>query len=201
MCYIMTRRAGPACVGAVPTVIESEADEWTRTLRSTNCGNWWPGLSASQWEPFHTPKNLSMALAIEAAELMEHFQWLTPDESAALAAQPDKLAEVADELADVTCYALALCNALAIDLAGAVQQDGQERREIPGCPVPRPLGPRPHARGPGRQGRPPGCQAGRRLPRPAVTPEGCYLVRLATGSGATAAASAIRSSPCRLRIA
>jgi NTP pyrophosphatase (non-canonical NTP hydrolase) len=62
-----------------------------------------------------------MALSIEAAELMEHFQWLTPDESAALASQPDKLAEVADELADVTCYLLAMCNALGIDLASAVR--------------------------------------------------------------------------------
>ena len=73
------------------------------------------------WEQFHTPKNLVMALAIEAAELMEHFQWLTPDESAALRLQPDQLAEVADELADVACYALALCNALDIDLATAVR--------------------------------------------------------------------------------
>jgi NTP pyrophosphatase (non-canonical NTP hydrolase) len=73
------------------------------------------------WEQFHTPKNLAMALSIEAAELMEHFQWLTPDESAALSRQPDKLAPVADELADVTCYLLALCNALSIDLASAVR--------------------------------------------------------------------------------
>jgi dCTP diphosphatase len=73
------------------------------------------------WEQFHTPKNLSMSLAIEAAELMEHFQWLTPEESGGLAAQPEKLSEVADELADVACYALALCNALGIDLAQAVR--------------------------------------------------------------------------------
>ena len=73
------------------------------------------------WEQFHTPKNLAMALSIEAAELMEHFQWLTPDESAALGGQPDKLAEVADELADVTCYLLAMCNALGVDLASAVR--------------------------------------------------------------------------------
>jgi dCTP diphosphatase len=73
------------------------------------------------WDQFHTPKNLVMALAIEAAELMEHFQWLTPDESAALRLQSDQLAEVADELADVACYALALCNALEIDLSTAVR--------------------------------------------------------------------------------
>ena len=73
------------------------------------------------WEQFHTPKNLAMALAIEAAELMEHFQWLTPEESSGLASEPEKLAEVADELADVACYTLALCNALGIDLAEAVR--------------------------------------------------------------------------------
>jgi dCTP diphosphatase len=73
------------------------------------------------WEQFHTPKNLAMALAIEAAELMEHFQWLTAEESAAARHEPQKLAAVADELADVACYTLALCNALGIDLAAAVQ--------------------------------------------------------------------------------
>lgn len=73
------------------------------------------------WRQFHTPKNLAMSLAIEAAELMEHFQWLTPDESRGVAQQPEKLAEAAAELADVICYALALANELEIDLAAAVQ--------------------------------------------------------------------------------
>ncbi len=73
------------------------------------------------WNQFHSPKNLSMSLAIEAAELMEHFQWLTLDESRAIADQPQKLAEVADELADVLCYALALANELQIDLAAAIR--------------------------------------------------------------------------------
>jgi NTP pyrophosphatase (non-canonical NTP hydrolase) len=81
------------------------------------------------WEQFHTPKNLAMALSIEAAELMEHFQWLTPEESAALARQPDTLANVADELADVTCYLLALCNALQVDLADAVRSKMQKNVE------------------------------------------------------------------------
>lgn len=73
------------------------------------------------WRQFHTPKNLSMSLAIEAAELMEHFQWLTADESRALAEQPDKLAEVGEELADVLCYALALANELGLDVSQAVR--------------------------------------------------------------------------------
>jgi NTP pyrophosphatase (non-canonical NTP hydrolase) len=73
------------------------------------------------WNQFHSPKNLSMSLAIEAAELMEHFQWLTLDESRAIVQQPQKLAEVADELADVLCYSLALANELQIDLAAAIR--------------------------------------------------------------------------------
>ena len=72
------------------------------------------------WRQFHTPKNLSMSLAIEAAELMEHFQWLTADQSRAVAQRPEKLAEVADELADVMCYALAMSNELGLDLASAL---------------------------------------------------------------------------------
>jgi NTP pyrophosphatase (non-canonical NTP hydrolase) len=73
------------------------------------------------WRQFHSPKNLSMSLAIEAAELMEHFQWLTVDESRGVAGQPDKLAEVADELADVLSYTLAMANELGLDLSTAVR--------------------------------------------------------------------------------
>ena len=54
---------------------------------------------ARDWDQFHSPKNLSMALMVEVAELMEHFQWLTEAQSADL--QPGKQAEVAEELADV----------------------------------------------------------------------------------------------------
>ncbi len=81
------------------------------------------------WNQFHSPKNLSMSLAIEAAELMEHFQWLTLDESRAIADQPQKLAEVADELADVLCYALALANELQIDLAAAIRAKMQKNAQ------------------------------------------------------------------------
>ncbi|HVW39171.1 MAG TPA: nucleotide pyrophosphohydrolase [Pirellulales bacterium] len=73
------------------------------------------------WRQFHTPKNLSMSLAIEAAELMEHFQWLTADESRSLADDRDKLTEVAEELADVLCYALALANELGLDVSQAIR--------------------------------------------------------------------------------
>jgi dCTP diphosphatase len=71
-----------------------------------------------EWEPFHTPKNLSMSIAIEAAELMEHFQWLTVEESKSLPAPA--LAEVGEELADIVIYALSLSNVLGLDLADTV---------------------------------------------------------------------------------
>ena len=79
-------------------------------------------VAERDWRQFHTPKNLSMSLAIEAGELMEHFQWLTPRESRELAQEPDKLAEVGDELSDILCYALALANELGIDVAVAFER-------------------------------------------------------------------------------
>lgn len=72
------------------------------------------------WGVFHTPKNLASSIAIEAAELMEHFQWLTPEQSRGVASDAGKLAEVGEELADVVCYVLALANVLGIDVADAV---------------------------------------------------------------------------------
>ncbi len=78
-------------------------------------------VAERDWQQFHTPKNLSMALAIEAAELMEHFQWLTPTEAAAVSQDPAKLTAVGEELADVVCYALALANSLGLDLSEIVQ--------------------------------------------------------------------------------
>ena len=74
------------------------------------------------WHQFHTPKNLSMSLAIEAAELMEHFQWLTAEQSRAVAGQSEKLGQVGDELADVLCYALAIANELHLDLSSALER-------------------------------------------------------------------------------
>ena len=73
------------------------------------------------WRQFHSPKNLSMSLAIEAAELMEHFQWIDVAESRAAVSDPAKLAAIGEELADVLCYALALGNELGIDLSQAVR--------------------------------------------------------------------------------
>ncbi|MHB8969538.1 MAG: nucleotide pyrophosphohydrolase [Pirellulaceae bacterium] len=74
------------------------------------------------WEQFHSPKNLSMALAIEAAELMEHFQWITTDASRTVGNDTQKLEAISDELADVVCYALAIANELSIDLDTAMRR-------------------------------------------------------------------------------
>ncbi len=70
-----------------------------------------------QWQKFHRPKNLAMSLAIEAGELMEHFQWLDHGEVDALLARPAARRRVADELADVLAFLLSLANAAGIDLA------------------------------------------------------------------------------------
>lgn len=74
------------------------------------------------WRQFHAPKNISMALAIEAAELMEHFQWLTLEASRAVRDDDTIKQAVAEELADVVCYALAMANELELDLSNAMQQ-------------------------------------------------------------------------------
>jgi len=74
-------------------------------------------VAARQWEPFHTPKNLSMSLAIEAAELMEHFQWISGDAVEQFVQQPQNLQAIGEELADVISYALALANRLQIDIS------------------------------------------------------------------------------------
>jgi NTP pyrophosphatase (non-canonical NTP hydrolase) len=79
-------------------------------------------VTARDWEQFHTPKNLSCAVAIEAAELMEAFQWLT-DEEAAIALEDDEMREaVIDELADVLIYALSLANALGVSVSTVVME-------------------------------------------------------------------------------
>ena len=72
------------------------------------------------WEQFHAPKNLAMALIVEAAELVEHFQWLTEQQSREL--PEDKLQEVSHELADIFIYNLRLAERLGIDILDAVNQ-------------------------------------------------------------------------------
>ena len=77
-------------------------------------------VAERDWEQFHSPKNLVMGLAIEAAELMEHFLWIDNDASRQVRHEPARLGEVADEMADVACYLLALANTLGLDLSNAI---------------------------------------------------------------------------------
>ena len=70
------------------------------------------------WEQFHSPKNLSMALSVEAAELLEHFQWLTEAQSASL--DSTERGEVATEIADIQIYLTMLADKLDIDIEAAV---------------------------------------------------------------------------------
>ena len=65
------------------------------------------------WNQYHSPKNLVMALVVEVSELAEHFQWLTEEQSSNL--PPDKLAEVKEEVGDVLIYVANLCDKLGID--------------------------------------------------------------------------------------
>ena len=72
------------------------------------------------WDQFHTPKNLAMGVAIEAAELMEEFHWLTPEQSRALA--PEQLQAVRHEMADVLVYLVLLADKLGVDLLAAAAE-------------------------------------------------------------------------------
>ncbi|WP_329124178.1 nucleotide pyrophosphohydrolase [Streptomyces sp. NBC_01465] len=75
---------------------------------------------ARGWGPYHTPKNLVAALSVEASELQEIFQWLTPEESAGVMEDPEKAHRVADEVADVLAYLLQFCEVLGIDVLEAL---------------------------------------------------------------------------------
>jgi dCTP diphosphatase len=72
------------------------------------------------WDQFHSPKNLSMALIVEVAEMVEHFQWLTEEQSVRLS--QEKLDEIELELADIQIYLLSLAEKLQIDLLAAVDK-------------------------------------------------------------------------------
>lgn len=72
---------------------------------------------ARDWEQFHSPKNISMALIVEAAELVEHFQWLTEKQSYEL--PPDKLREVEEEIADIFIYLVRLSDRLGVNMLDA----------------------------------------------------------------------------------
>ena len=72
------------------------------------------------WEQFHDPKNLSASIAIEAAELMEHFQWVHSDRTAEVRTDPAAMALIGEELADILAFALSFANALDIDISSTL---------------------------------------------------------------------------------
>lgn len=78
-------------------------------------------INERDWQRYHNPKNISMSIAIEAAELMELFQWITAEESLELYRDnPEKRARVKEELADIILYCLSLANVMDIDISQAV---------------------------------------------------------------------------------
>ncbi|MFE3523415.1 nucleotide pyrophosphohydrolase [Streptomyces sp. NPDC059161] len=92
--------------------------------------------AARHWEPYHTPKNLAAALSVEASELLEIFQWLTPEQSGRVMTDPDQAHRVTDEVADVLAYLLQLCDVLGIDALAALAAK-IDRNELR-FPVPEP---------------------------------------------------------------
>ncbi|MCG6493641.1 nucleotide pyrophosphohydrolase [Kitasatospora sp. A2-31] len=98
--------------------------------------------AARSWEPFHTPKNLAAALSVEAGELLEIFQWLTPEQAASVMSDRESAHRVRDEVADVLAYLLQFCTTLGVDpleaLAAKIERN-ELRFPAPGAkPAPQP---------------------------------------------------------------
>ncbi len=79
------------------------------------------------WEQFHTPKNLSMALSVEASELVEIFQWLRAEES--ISPDQKQIESINDEVADIAMYLLRFCSVLEIDLESAIKSKLERNAE------------------------------------------------------------------------
>ncbi|MCD0462099.1 nucleotide pyrophosphohydrolase [Roseiconus lacunae] len=91
-------------------------------------------VAERDWHSFHNPKNLTMSLAIETGELMEHFQWLTLEESAVVKDDPKRKHDVGEELADCLSYLLALANMMDIDVTTTLE--AKMKRNAIKYPVP-----------------------------------------------------------------
>jgi NTP pyrophosphatase (non-canonical NTP hydrolase) len=74
------------------------------------------------WQPFHDPKNLSASIAIEAAELMEHFQWLRSDQLGSIREDAEAMKGIREEVADIMAYVLSFASAMSIDLSSALEE-------------------------------------------------------------------------------
>jgi len=79
-------------------------------------------VSERDWQPFHDAKNLSASIAIEAAELMEHFQWLRSDQLDSVREDPTSMAAIREELADIAAYLLSFANKMGIDVSSALEE-------------------------------------------------------------------------------
>ena len=85
--------------------------------------------SDREWEQFHTPKNLAMALSVEASELLELFQWLTPEQSKNIEKNSDLMKSVKDEISDTLYYILRMTDLLNIDLEEALSNKMAENEK------------------------------------------------------------------------
>lgn len=79
-------------------------------------------VNERDWQPFHDPKNLSASIAIEAAELMEHFQWLRSEELPDVRNDPAAMQAIREEIADILAYVLSFATRMEIDLAAALAE-------------------------------------------------------------------------------
>lgn len=86
-------------------------------------------VSERDWDQFHSVKNLSMALAVESAELLEIFQWMTEEDSNRIQENPQSMAKINDEVADVFVYLMRIINKTGIDLEQAVRNKMKKNAE------------------------------------------------------------------------
>jgi dCTP diphosphatase len=121
-----SERERPLTLAVVESGVKDEFQSLTVELRAF--------ASERDWDQFHSPKNLAMALIVEAGELVEPFQWLTEEQSRNL--PPEKLRQVSEELADVQIYLIRLADRLGIDLARATREKiARNRHKYPAAKV------------------------------------------------------------------
>ncbi|MEU7315726.1 nucleotide pyrophosphohydrolase [Streptomyces sp. NPDC007083] len=108
----MAPTGGPGGAGSGQEAVRTVAELQRRLARFAE---------ARDWGQYHTPKNLAAALSVEAAELVEIFQWLTPEQSARVMADTEGAARVEDEVADVLAYLLQFCHVVGVDPLAALE--------------------------------------------------------------------------------
>ena len=86
-------------------------------------------IEERDWEQFHSPKNLSMSITIEAAELMEIFQWMGVDEARSRSTLPEMKQKIEEEIGDISIYILSLCNTLRLDLSACIASKIEKNRK------------------------------------------------------------------------